>query len=92
MELRQEQGMFPGDVALETVREWTLWRTEVERRIGAQCARRAARWHAGASLRGLLSPGERKNGWQIAASNGEPTPYGATLSICALILLNCHLI
>ena len=28
MELSQEQGRFPGDVALETVREWTLWRTE----------------------------------------------------------------
>jgi SRSO17 transposase len=68
--------MFPGDVALETVREWTLWLTEVERRIGAQFARREARWHAGAYLRGLLSPVERKNGWQIAEINGEPTPYG----------------
>jgi SRSO17 transposase len=76
MELSQEQGMFPGDVALETVREWTLWLTEVERRIGAQFARREARWHAGAYLRGLLSPGERKNGWQIAEINGETTPYG----------------
>jgi DDE superfamily endonuclease len=76
MELSQEQGMFPGDVALETVREWTLWLTEVERRIGAQFARREARWHAGASLRGLLSPVERQNGWQIAEINGETTPYG----------------
>ena len=76
MELSQEQGMFPGDVALETVREWTLWLTEVERRIGAQFARREARWHAGAYLRGLLSPVERKNGWQIAEINGETTPYG----------------
>ena len=76
MELSQEQGMFPGDVALETVREWTLWLTEVERRIGAQFTRREARWHAGAYLRGLLSPVERKNGWQIAEINGETTPYG----------------
>jgi SRSO17 transposase len=76
MELSQEQGMFPGGVALETVREWTLWLTEVERRIGAQFARREARWHAGAYLRGLLSPVERKNGWQIAEINGETTPYG----------------
>ncbi len=76
MELSQEQGMFPGDVALETVRAWTLWLTEVERRIGAQFARREARWHAGAYLRGLLSPVERKNGWQIAEINGETTPYG----------------
>lgn len=76
MELSQEQGMFPGDVALETVREWTLWLTEVERRMGAQFARREARWHAGAYLRGLLSPVERKNGWQLAEYAGDKTPYG----------------
>jgi len=76
MELRQEQGRFPGDVALETVRAWTLWLTEVERRLGAQFARREARWHAGASLRGLRSSGERTNGWPSAAIHGETTPYG----------------
>ena len=76
MELSQGQVAFPGDVALATVREWTLWLTAVERRIGAQCTRREARWHAGAYLRGLLSPVERKNSWQIAAINGETTPYG----------------
>jgi SRSO17 transposase len=76
MERRQEQGRYPGDVNLETVRTWTLWPTEVERRMGAQCARRAIRWRAWASIRGLLSPVERKNGWQMAAVNGETTPYG----------------
>ena len=76
MERRQEQGRCPGDVNLETVRPWTLWQTEVERRIGAQCARRAIRWRAWASIRGWLSPVERKNGWQLAAVNGETTPYG----------------
>src|SRR5262245_449561 len=76
MELSRGQGAFPGDVALETVREWRLWLTEVERRIGAQFTRREARRHAGAYLRGLLSPVERKNGWQIAEINGETTPYG----------------
>ena len=35
MERRQEQGRYPGDVNLETVRTWTLWQTEVERRMGA---------------------------------------------------------
>jgi len=76
MELSRGQGAFPSDVALETVREWTLWLTEVERRMGAQFTRREARWHAGAYLRGLLSSVERKNGWQIAEINGETTPYG----------------
>ena len=30
----------------------------------------------GAYLRGLLSPVERKNGWQLAEVNGDVTPYG----------------
>ena len=76
MELSQGQVVFPGDVALEPVREWTLWLTEVERRIGAQFTRREARWHARAYLRGLLSPVERKDGWQMAEINGATTPYG----------------
>jgi hypothetical protein len=73
MERRQEQGLCPGDVNLETVRTWTLWQTEVERRMGAQFARREIRWRAWAYIRGLLSPVERKNGWQIAEVNGETT-------------------
>ena len=27
-------------------------------------------------LRGLLSPVERKNGWQLAEQAGDATPYG----------------
>ena len=76
MERRQEQGLYPGDVNLETVRTWTLWQTEVERRIGAQFARREVRWRAWAYIRALLSPVERKNGWQVAEVNGETSPYG----------------
>ena len=76
MERQQEQGLCPGEVHLETVRTWTLWQTEVERRIGAQFTRREVRWRAWASIRGLLSPVERKNGWQLAEVNGETTPYG----------------
>jgi SRSO17 transposase len=33
------------------------------------------RAHAGAYLKGLLSPVERKNGWQLAEVVGDPTPY-----------------
>ena len=43
MKLRQEPDPFLGDVTLETVRPWTLWRTEGERRRGAQFARREVR-------------------------------------------------
>ena len=76
MESRQEQCPAPGDLALETVREWTLWLTEVERWLMPHFARREARRHAWAYIRGLLSPVERKNGWQLAEVNGDATPYG----------------
>jgi SRSO17 transposase len=76
MAWQQKQGACPGDVDLATVQTWALWRTEVERRMGAQFARREVRWRAWAYLRGLLSPVERKNGWQIAEVNGDATPYG----------------
>jgi hypothetical protein len=65
MEQRQEPECCPGAGTLETARTWRLWQTEVERRIGAQFARREVRWRAWAYIRGLLSPAERKNGWQI---------------------------
>jgi SRSO17 transposase len=76
MESLQEQGSAPADLALETVREWTLWLTEVERWLRPHFARREARRHAWAYIRGLLSPVERKNGWQLAEVNGDATPYG----------------
>ena len=38
--------------------------------------RREARRRAWAYIRGLLSPVERKNGWQLAEVNGDATPYG----------------
>jgi SRSO17 transposase len=76
MELRQEWGTAPTDLALETVREWTLWLTEVERHILPRFPRREARRRAWAYIRGLLSPVERKNAWQLAEVNGDATPYG----------------
>jgi len=47
----------------------------VARRIGPRFARAEARWRAQAYLRGLLSPVERKNGWQVAEAVGDRTPY-----------------
>jgi SRSO17 transposase len=76
MELLQEKCAAPTDLALETVREWALWWTEVERRLMPHFARRAARHRAWAYLRGLRSPVERQNGWQLAEVNGDATPYG----------------
>src|SRR5262245_56848174 len=66
----------PADLTVDTVRAWSLALTEVERRIGHRFARWEARRRVGAYLRGLLSPVERKNGWQLAEVNGDDTPYG----------------
>src|SRR5258708_31139050 len=44
-------------------------------RIGPRCARAEARRRAHAYLRGLLSPVERKNGWQVAEAGGDLTPH-----------------
>lgn len=76
MELRPKRCPSPTDVALETVQMWALWLTEVERRIMPHFARREARHRVWAYLRGLLSPVERKNGWQVAEAVGDTTPYG----------------
>jgi SRSO17 transposase len=76
MERRQELGPSPTDEALVTVQTWALWLTEVERRIMPHFPRSDARRRVWAYLRGLLSPVERKNGWQIAEVVGDATPYG----------------
>jgi SRSO17 transposase len=47
----------------------------VAQRIGPRFARAEARQRAQAYLRGLLSPVERKNGWQLAEAVGDRTPY-----------------
>src|SRR5215813_4196961 len=76
MEQIQALSTAPAPLEFDTVREWLLWMTEVERRIGPRFPRRDARRRAWAYLRGLLSPVERKNGWQLAEVNGDATPYG----------------
>jgi SRSO17 transposase len=47
----------------------------VAARLGPRFARREARQRAQTYLQGLLSPVERKNGWQLAEAAGDPTPY-----------------
>jgi SRSO17 transposase len=76
MEMIPDPRTSPAALTIDTVREWTLELTDVERRIGARFARWDVRRRVGAYLRGLLSPAERKNGWQLAEVNGDDTPYG----------------
>jgi len=49
---------------------------EVAQRIGQRWARAEPRHRALVYLKGLLSPGPRQNGGQLAAPAGEPSPYG----------------
>jgi hypothetical protein len=76
MELLQARDTALAHLGLETVRAWALWLTEVARWRMPHLARRAARHHAWASMHGLRSPVERKNGWQLADVPGAATPYG----------------
>ena len=59
-----------------TVQAWASAFAEVERRLGPYFARADARQQAMAYLRGLLSPAERKNSWQLAEVVGAANPYG----------------
>jgi SRSO17 transposase len=49
--------------------------TEIERRLAPYFERAEPRQRAMAYLRGLLSPAERKNSWQLAEASGDATPY-----------------
>ena len=49
---------------------------EVHRRIGARFYRSEPRWRGLAYLKGLISPVERENGWQLAEQAGDATPDG----------------
>jgi SRSO17 transposase len=76
MDLKQEFIPLPSELHFPRVREWVLWLTEVERLLGPYLTRRDLRRRAWSYVRGLLSPVERKNGWQVAEVNGDATPYG----------------
>jgi SRSO17 transposase len=54
---------------------WTSLFDSLCERIGPSFARSETRDRVKAYLRGLLSPIERKNGWQLAEEAGLPTPY-----------------
>lgn len=62
---------------LLSVQVWqTVYWAELERRLTPHFARTEARSRALAYVAGLLSPAERKNGWQLAEISGHSNPYG----------------
>jgi len=56
--------------------EWAQALDELMVRIGGRFARSESRERAKNYIKGLLSPVERKNSWQLAEMMGEATPYG----------------
>ena len=61
---------------VEAVTNWEKEFDALVERIGPHFARSEARIRARDYLIGLLSPVERKNGWQLAEQVGNQTPYG----------------
>ena len=61
---------------MDAAQHWASDLEAVAARIGARFARSAPRQRATAYLRGLVSPVERKNGWQLADGAGDETPDG----------------
>jgi SRSO17 transposase len=64
------------DEDVSAVRGAAAYLTDIERRLEPYFERAEPRQRAMAYLRGLLSPAERKNSWQLAEVSGDTTPYG----------------
>jgi SRSO17 transposase len=62
----QDRAVVPGGAA---------YLHDIERRLAPYFERAEPRQRAMAYLRGLLSPAERKNSWQLAEISGDATPY-----------------
>ena len=63
------------DQATSVIPEGAAYLHYLERRLAPYFERAEPRQHAMAYLRGLLSPAERKNSWQLAEISGDATPY-----------------
>jgi SRSO17 transposase len=63
-------------ITRQMVQDWSSELEQVHRRLGPHFARSEPRGRARAYLAGLLSPVERKNGWQLAEQAGDATPTG----------------
>jgi len=60
----------------DAVRDWSSELDQVHRRLAPHFVRSEPRQRVRSYLAGLLSPIERKNGWQLAEEAGKPTPTG----------------
>jgi SRSO17 transposase len=63
------------DQDISAVQGGAAYLSDIERRLAPYFERSEPRQRAMAYLRGLLSPAERKNSWQLAEVSGDATPY-----------------
>jgi SRSO17 transposase len=68
--------MLEAPVTPKLATHWAAGLEEMAQRIGTRFSRSEPRQRAVAYLQGLLSPVERKNGWQLAEQAGDESPYG----------------
>jgi SRSO17 transposase len=71
-----ERSACPVDQDVAAVQGGAAYLTDIARRLAPYFERAEPRQRAMAYLRGLLSPAERKNSWQLAEVSGDATPYG----------------
>jgi SRSO17 transposase len=64
-----------GAEALDQAHRWAAELEEIGELIGKRFPRAEPRQRALTYVQGLLSPMERKNGWQLAEEAGDKTPY-----------------
>src|SRR5512132_3938378 len=74
--LTKELGTPPLEQDAAMVQGGAAYMSDIERRLAPYFERAEPRQRAMAYLRGLLSPAERKNSWQLAEVSGDATPYG----------------
>ncbi len=68
--------MVVEDLDVAEIRGWAVGLSALHQRIAKHFVRTEPRQHAYDYLRALISPIERKNGWQIAEHVGDATPDG----------------
>lgn len=76
MMVTQEDTPPLADQDLLAVQGGAAYLADIEGRLAPYFERAEPRQRALADLRGLLSPAERKNSWQLAEVTGDATPYG----------------
>lgn len=73
--MQESLNLFPSGAALEALSQWSDCLKNFQHRIGKYFARSEARSAAFDYIQALLSPVERKNGWQMSEQVGYTNPY-----------------